>query len=252
MEQRGFPEKTPPGYMDFEKFKDSEHNLEKRANCGDLIIWKQVMDLSKAERSPIVFVTDDQKEDWWIKASGKTLGPRPELIQEFLEETDQQILIYKPELFLNLAKKQLHQKISSKSIEEITSERASRLKNIDLAENIRKDLANKKIISDFKADAAAYYRERNKHHHSSQEIDNNGSLLEIESKIRTLQTTLTKLNSTIKNLHTEISEAFEVRDKKLMDLLEQDLFTTRLRKNDVETELNRLQYYYSRLESDLS
>lgn len=127
-----FSENTPPGYMDSEKFIKATSVTDKRSNCGDLIVWKQVIDHANEAQCAIVFVTDDQKEDWWTIANGKTIGPRPELIKEFFEETKQQILIYKPELFLKLSKTHLDEEISKKSIDEITSERHSRLEQEEL------------------------------------------------------------------------------------------------------------------------
>lgn len=54
---------------------------------GDLIVWKQVIQKSKKDKINIILVTDDLKEDWWLKINGKTIGPRFELIKEFHIET---------------------------------------------------------------------------------------------------------------------------------------------------------------------
>lgn len=56
------------------------------------------------KKKPIIFVTDDNKEDWWLKENGETKRPRPELIKEFFDETGTRILIYNPEQFLNIAR----------------------------------------------------------------------------------------------------------------------------------------------------
>jgi predicted nucleic acid-binding protein len=136
-----FDQSTPPGYMDAKKFKEPKNDAEKRSNFGDWIIWKQLMDFSKKNEKPIVFVTNDSKEDWWLEQSGKTLGPRPELIAEFFGETGQHILIYKPERFLDLGEQNLHAKINAKSIAEVSSERDAR------EQNRKERLRNQKLIS---------------------------------------------------------------------------------------------------------
>ncbi len=120
--------KVPPGYKDGKKIPDPKTEADKRSNFGDWIIWKQVMDHATSAKTPIIFVTDDGKEDWWEKVSGKTLGPRPELIKEFAETTNQKILIYTPDSFLNVSKTQLSSTISEKSIDEVEAEHLMREK----------------------------------------------------------------------------------------------------------------------------
>lgn len=74
--EKRYKEKTPPG------FKDQSKEGEKR-KYGDLILWFQLIDKAAADKKPIIFVTDDAKEDWWWKQpNNKTIGPRPELVAE--------------------------------------------------------------------------------------------------------------------------------------------------------------------------
>jgi len=89
--------KIPPGYEDFPKVKEPKSDYEKRSNFGDYILWKQLIQYSSENQRPLVFVTDDSKEDWWLRVHGRTIGPRPELLEEFKKETNQDILIYKSE-----------------------------------------------------------------------------------------------------------------------------------------------------------
>jgi len=114
--------KVPPGYKDGKKHPDAKSESDKRSNFGDWIIWKQVMDYATSANAPVILVTDDRKEDWWLEESGKTLGPRPELINEFSKTTGQKILIYKPDSFLTISKEQLDIKISNNSINEVEAE----------------------------------------------------------------------------------------------------------------------------------
>lgn len=84
--ERRYEAKTPPGYMD--------GNKPAPEKFGDLFVWYDVIERSKAEKCPIIFVTNDKKEDWLWKINGKTVGPRPELIKEFRDRTGNLICIY--------------------------------------------------------------------------------------------------------------------------------------------------------------
>lgn len=64
----------PPGYADKAKPDSS----------GDLLIWFEV--LERAEKRPdesLILITGDTKPDWYLTHSGKTLGPRTELVAEY-------------------------------------------------------------------------------------------------------------------------------------------------------------------------
>lgn len=69
----------PPGYKDASK--------EDRG-IGDLIIWRTILQLARKHKQHTVFVTDEQKADWWTRARGSELFPRPELQHEYCEATD--------------------------------------------------------------------------------------------------------------------------------------------------------------------
>ncbi|RYM35734.1 hypothetical protein ERX46_01700 [Brumimicrobium glaciale] len=75
-----YEKEIPPGYKD--NHKDS---IEK---FGDLIIWNELQALSVKTSKPILFISDDRKEDWAIKFKGHDLGPRKELIKEFIKNTN--------------------------------------------------------------------------------------------------------------------------------------------------------------------
>ena len=83
-----YAHKIPPGYM------DSKKDTGKRNRFGDLIIWKDMMTKAKTEKRPIIFVSDDAKEDWWWIHREQRLGARPELIEEFRAATGQSFHIY--------------------------------------------------------------------------------------------------------------------------------------------------------------
>lgn len=88
--EKRYDSKIPPGYKDANK--DSlEDPLRK---YGDLLVWLQTIDYAKENQCSVVFITDDKKEDWWLEQSGRTISPRPELIEEFMKETEQQFWMY--------------------------------------------------------------------------------------------------------------------------------------------------------------
>jgi hypothetical protein len=127
-----YKEKIPPGYKDRHKANDEDTFASKMRVYGDLIIWNQILDFAKNKQADIIFVTDDKKEDWWnVSSTGKTIGPKPELIEEFENETKQSILIYQADRFFEYSSKYLNQNVNPGSKDEITdlTNRNFRLKN---------------------------------------------------------------------------------------------------------------------------
>ncbi|ACV64611.1 hypothetical protein Dtox_3918 [Desulfofarcimen acetoxidans DSM 771] len=86
-----YDQEIPPGYKERKSGNDK---------YNDYILWQQTIDYAREQKKPIIFVTDDRKDDWWLNLHGKTLGPRPELIQEMYNEAEVHCLIYRPEKFL--------------------------------------------------------------------------------------------------------------------------------------------------------
>lgn len=117
-EQR-YTQKIPPGFKDGSKSGDSEVFSEKCRKYGDLIVWTQVIDKATEINKGVVLVTDDKKEDWWEKFKGKTVGPRPELVKEFKDRTNQMFHMYQADRFLELARENLGEKVSEEIVEEI-------------------------------------------------------------------------------------------------------------------------------------
>jgi predicted restriction endonuclease len=67
-----------------------------------------------------VFVTDDNKEDWWLEISGKTIGPRPELLAEVYAKTGlSAFYIYNSERFMTVASQHFDIEIEQDSIEQV-------------------------------------------------------------------------------------------------------------------------------------
>lgn len=90
-----YARKVPPGYRDAKKDDGDKF--------GDLIIWRDMMEKARVEKRPVIFISDDVKEDWWWIHRGRKLGPRPELVEEFRATADQDFHIYEFTNFLRLA-----------------------------------------------------------------------------------------------------------------------------------------------------
>lgn len=68
----------PPGY------KDKAKSLNK---AGDLMIWYEILDLAITNNKDLIFVSVDEKPDWWHQSGKSPLYPRFELVDEFREKT---------------------------------------------------------------------------------------------------------------------------------------------------------------------
>ncbi len=107
-----YAEKCPPGYMD----KKGKHGVDV---YGDLIIWNEIIEKSKVEKCHIILITGDVKEDWFLKHSGKTIGPRPELIHEFRTETNKLFYAYPTNQFLEFSNIYFKSNIDKEVIDEV-------------------------------------------------------------------------------------------------------------------------------------
>lgn len=69
----------PPGYKD--KSKDQNQ-------AGDLLIWHELLNLAESKDKHVIFVSGDEKADWWHQSGKNPLYPRFELVDEFREKTN--------------------------------------------------------------------------------------------------------------------------------------------------------------------
>ncbi|MFH1927238.1 MAG: PIN-like domain-containing protein [Chloroflexota bacterium] len=107
-----YERKIPPGYSDV-KHKEGERVY------GDLVLWLQVMDEAKETKKPVILVTDDGKEDWWLKFSGRTIGPRPELTHEMLSRAGVPFYMYQADQFMEHGRKYLERQVNQEAIDEV-------------------------------------------------------------------------------------------------------------------------------------
>lgn len=106
----------PPAFKD--KGKDD-------AGIGDYIIWKSILDTGLKLQKNIIFVTGDEKADWFHQSNNARLYPRFELLYEFNQFTKGQHIA-----FISLSGLLEEYHINSDSIEVI--------RNVELIESARK------------------------------------------------------------------------------------------------------------------
>lgn len=91
--------KIPPGYEDLEKDKSDPTKMKK---FGDLIVWKEILIQAQANKKPIIFVTMDEKEDWWVlDKDDEPQMPREELGKEFGDYSDEIFVMMNLQNFYN-------------------------------------------------------------------------------------------------------------------------------------------------------
>jgi hypothetical protein len=103
--------KEPPGYRDKGKGFTPQ---------GDYLVWKQILAEAGRRRSDVLFITGDQKEEWWRIGSGsELLGPRGELVRELRSAGGGRLYLLTPERFLSRARDILGVEVSAESIADV-------------------------------------------------------------------------------------------------------------------------------------
>lgn len=100
--EKRFKDKIPPGFEDSSK-KDTTHynGLSFPNKYGDLIAWKQIILQAKQEQiKTVIFVTGDNKTDWWYEIKGKKIGARAELKNELRREAEADLIMININSFL--------------------------------------------------------------------------------------------------------------------------------------------------------
>lgn len=105
---------VPPGYKDA-----ADKSKPGYRKYGDLILWLETIDKAKGTEKPVLLITDDRKEDWWLKRDGKLAGPRPELRNEMNREAGVPFHMLSPLDFVRWASEKLERGISDQAAGEI-------------------------------------------------------------------------------------------------------------------------------------
>ena len=105
-----YEKKIAPGFKDSKKTEDKKY--------GDLILWYQIIDKAKESKKPIILISGDVKEDWWLEKDGKRLMPLPQLKKELYDKAGVDFHIYTADRFLELNKTE-KEIITSSTIKEV-------------------------------------------------------------------------------------------------------------------------------------
>lgn len=139
--ERRYSIDMPPGYKDVKKDLAGDEYRK----YGDLIMWKQLIARATEDKRSLIFITDDKKEDWWLEQSGRTIGPRTELREEFLASGCKDFWMYTVDLFIEEAARLRNQPVSQQVIdeiktvrEEIQAERSRQFRSITRAEMLKR------------------------------------------------------------------------------------------------------------------
>jgi hypothetical protein len=114
-----FQNRIPPGYEDLKPKSGVEA-------FGDYFGWAQILQHAKASNKHVLLVTDDRKNDWWIeKQRGRSIGPRPELLEEFRRVTGALFYMYSPDRFMEIAASRFGIEIEAGTMQEIRDQSES-------------------------------------------------------------------------------------------------------------------------------
>ncbi|BBY62096.1 PIN-like domain-containing protein [Mycolicibacterium helvum] len=107
-----FEDRIPPGYMDASK--------DPLKAVGDYLIWRELLDHFGTADRPLLFVSRDEKEDWYTIVRGQKIGPRPELRSEMrIASSAHPYHHMNLASFLALANKHLGAKVDETTIETV-------------------------------------------------------------------------------------------------------------------------------------
>lgn len=120
--EKRYKEQIPPGYGDKNKPIPERY--------GDLIFWKEILKKNTEIDCPILLITGDKKDDWYLKELGLTIGPRPELIEEIKKNKDNLFYIYPTDKFLEYSKEYLQTEVDEDTIKEVGAFILDNYKNI--------------------------------------------------------------------------------------------------------------------------
>lgn len=121
--EKRYDNKIPPGFKDAsKKSKSFFSGVEFQDKFGDLYLWREIVEKSKSDNiKNVIFICDDNKDDWWYSLSGKTHGALESLKTEICNEANiQNFKLINQLTFLHEAKNHLKDvEISESSLKEV-------------------------------------------------------------------------------------------------------------------------------------
>jgi hypothetical protein len=96
--------RRPPGYRDGSKDD---------TGIGDFLIWKSLLQAGGGSKKDLIFVTGEEKSDWFVRSGKEPIYPRPELVDEYREASSGQNIrlcsLYQVLREMNVAEKVLNE-----------------------------------------------------------------------------------------------------------------------------------------------
>ncbi len=83
-----------PPYCAKDDRKDDEG-----ARKGDVVLWLELLKMCEDTGKPIIFVTDDNKANWWLRSGGDHV-PQPMLVREVRDRLKVGVLFYTADRFM--------------------------------------------------------------------------------------------------------------------------------------------------------
>jgi hypothetical protein len=106
--ERRYKDEIPPGFKDASK-RENAH--------GDFFVWEQLLREAQSRKTPVLFVTNDVKDDWVKKEAGLVIGAHPLLVAEFKGRCEgADFLVTQLGRFLQIAKEELGASVSASTV----------------------------------------------------------------------------------------------------------------------------------------
>jgi len=140
-----YEEEKPPGYEDYD-----DGNGLSRGECEDFLIWKQLMEYAEREGEDVVFITGEEKPDWWkMDRDYEIVRPRHELLREFRRETGRAFWMLTTEGMVQEAGDRLELDVKDNSVRQTEkvakeNEEYKRVEKLEKVENI-KNISNRML-----------------------------------------------------------------------------------------------------------
>lgn len=117
--EKRYLENIPPGFQDGGKMPEATTTKLRLKKFGDLIIWRQVIEKAMAAKKPVILVTGEKKDDWWLRSDKRLVSALPALTKEFMDSVKQDFYLYATDRFLLKANEYLKQSTSAVVVEEV-------------------------------------------------------------------------------------------------------------------------------------
>lgn len=154
--------KISPGYLDEKKDEVCVDNqIVYQKKYADYLIWQQILDHVKEKKLEyIIFVTDDNKADWWLEVTVsngnsqiKHRQPRPELLDDMYNHAEvKNFLMYDAEFFLKYSRDYLQASVSEETLQEAGETRVllNQFINSQVQRSLQAELYLRKMKADIK------------------------------------------------------------------------------------------------------